>query len=142
MNKLLHLSFLPTSVDFGLLLLRLLTGATMIYLHGWSKLIAFQDKVGTFTSPIPQLPGNVAFTLVVFAEVVCAALIVFGFLTRLAAFILIINMSVAFFMVHQGFPLIGKTPPPAGPGELAYLYLGGFLVLFFTGAGRFYIDRR
>jgi putative oxidoreductase len=142
MNKLLHLSFLPTSVDFGLLLLRLLTGATMIYLHGWNKLIAFQDKVGTFTSPMPQLPGSVAFSLMVFAEVVCAALIVLGLLTRLAAFILIINMSEAFFMVHKGFPLFGKEAPPAGPGELAFLYLGGFLVLLFTGAGRFSVDRR
>ena len=61
---------------------------------------------------------------------------------RLASFILVINMSVAFFMVHKAFPLYGKEAPPAGSGELAFLYLGGFLVLLFTGAGRFSIDRR
>lgn len=137
MNKLLHLSFLPTSVDFGLLLLRLLTGATMIYVHGWGKLTNFQAMVGKFPNPIPQLPNEVALGLAVFAEVVCAGLIAIGLLTRLAAFILVINMSVAFFMVHKA----SLIPGPAS-GELALMYLGGFLVLLFTGAGRFSVDRR
>lgn len=142
MKKLLTLSFLPTSVDTGLLLLRLITGATMIYLHGWGKLMAFQEKAGAFTSPIPQMPGNVAFGLMVFAEVLCAALLVVGLATRLAAFILAINMGVAFFVVHQAYPIFSKTAPAAGPGELAFLYFGGALVLFFTGAGRYSVDRR
>ncbi|HYF36322.1 MAG TPA: DoxX family protein [Prosthecobacter sp.] len=137
MNKLLHLSFLPTSVDFGLLLLRLLTGVTMIWVHGWGKLTGFQSMVAKFPNPIPGTPNELALGLAVFAEVVCAGLIVLGLFTRLAAFILIINMSVAFFVIHKA-----NLVPGPGSGELALLYLGGFLVLFFTGAGRYSVDRR
>jgi putative oxidoreductase len=136
MNKLLHLSFLPRSVDFGLLLLRLLTGVTMIWVHGWGKLTGFSTIAPKFPNPLPGMPNEVALGLAVFAEVVCAGLIVLGLLTRLAAFILVINMAVAFFVVHK----MSLQPGP-GSGELAMMYLGGYLVLLFTGAGRFSVDR-
>lgn len=142
MKKLLTLSFLPTSVDFGLLLLRLSVGATMLYVHGLNKLLQFQTLAPQFQSPIPQIPNQVAFGLMVFAEAICAALIFLGLMTRFAALVLAINMGVAFFMVHQGYPIFSKVAPAAGSGELAFLYLSGFLMLFFAGAGRFSLDRR
>ena len=45
-------------------------------------------------------------------------------------------MSVAFFVVHKA--------ALAGPnnGELAFVYLGGFVTLIIAGAGRFSFDAR
>jgi putative oxidoreductase len=136
MMNLLRFTFLPQSTDLGLLVLRLYLGLSMLVLHGWGKLLKFQSASPTFQSPIPQLPSQVAYGLVVFAEVGCSVLLIFGLLTRFASLTLIINMSVAWVVVHQ-MQLSGPKS-----GELAFLYLGGFVVLFIAGAGRISADRR
>ena len=119
MTKLFHLSFLPTSVDLGLLLLRLQVGGALLYLHGWGKVVGFQAKLAQFQSPFPWLPNQAGFGMMVFAEAVCAALIVLGLFTRLAALIVAINMAVAFFVVHKAVlagPGSGETRWSAGCG--------------------------
>jgi putative oxidoreductase len=45
-----------------------------------------------------------------------------------------ITMGVAFLLVHGA-----KFGGPKG-GELAFIYLGGFLAIFLAGPGRFSID--
>ena len=134
--KLLNLSFLPASVDFGLLLLRLHVGLAMLCLHGWTKAMKFDQMMGSFPSPFPWLPSPAAFSLVIFAELFCSLLLILGFLTRFAALVLLINMSVAFLMAH------GAKVSGPGSGEMALLYLGMYAVLLVAGAGRFSLDRR
>ena len=84
-----------------------------------------------FADPI-GLGETVTFTFAVFAEFVCAILIILGWVTRFASIPLIITMAVAAIIVHwtDGF----------GRQELPLLYMGGFLLLFFTGAGKFSLD--
>jgi putative oxidoreductase len=62
-------------------------------------------------------------------ELVGGALIVVGFLTRPAAFVLAGFMAVAYFMVH--FPM--DFFPVNNHGELAILYC--FVFLYFAAAG-------
>jgi putative oxidoreductase len=76
----------------------------------------------------------VSWGLAVFGEVVCSALLVFGLFTRFAALAGAITMSVAFIMVHR---MVLKGP---NPGELAFIYLAGFVTIFFAGPGRFALD--
>lgn len=135
MRKLLHLEFIPRSVDTALLLLRVWLGVSMIALHGWGKLmnliggtVRFPDIFGI--GPVPTV------ILAILAEVVAAALLVLGLWTRFAALLLVITMAVAFFMAH-GAKLSGP-----GNGELAFIYLAGFVTLMLVGAGKFSIDRR
>jgi putative oxidoreductase len=71
---------------------------------------------------------------VVFAEVVCALMLVLGLFTRFAALALAITMAVAFFKIHEM-----KLSGP-GSGELALMYLMAYATLFFTGAGKLSID--
>lgn len=132
--KVLRLDFLPANADVGLLLLRLWLGLPMLLLHGRVKLMTFGEKVHTF----PALIGSseVSFTLAVFAEFVCSALLVLGLFTRFASLNLAITMGVAFFMVHGG-ALTGEHS-----GELAFIYLAGYTVLFVAGGGRYAIDAR
>ena len=133
--RLFQLNFLPRSVDFALLLLRLWLGLTMLLNHGRGKLMGFGEMAAKFSDPLGVGP-TLSLSLAVFAEGVCALLVAMGLLTRFAALVLTIMLGVAFFMVHQS-ALSGP-----GSGELAFIYLAGFLALFLAGPGRFSIDRK
>ena len=134
--KFLQLNFLPTSVDLGLLVLRLWLGLSLLILHGWGKLTGFSEMSGKFPDPLGLGP-KVSLGLAVFAEVFCAGLLALGLFTRFAAVSLIITMAVAFFIIHKG-----SLKPGPGSGEMAYIYLAGFVTLFLAGPGRIALDRR
>lgn len=106
----------------------------MLVLHGYDKLMNFSTKAEKFPA-LFGLPSNVNLSLAVFAEFFCSILLIFGFLTRFAALMLSVTMATAFFMAHKG-ALSGP-----GSGELALVYLIGYLTLLFTGAGRLSVDR-
>jgi len=131
MQKFLRLEFVPASSDLGLLLLRVSVGASMLWLHGWGKLLNFVNGRTAFPD-IAGMGQTPSLLLAIFAEVVCAALIVAGAYTRWAA----VTMGVAFFLVNHA-RLTGPTN-----GELAFLYLAGALVLLIAGAGKYSIDRK
>lgn len=129
--RLVNFSFLPRSADLALLFLRTALGLSMLLLHGWGKLIHlgngtdFPDPLGIGKYP--------TLILSLFAEIFCSALLIGGVLTRFAAAVLLITMSVAFFQVHQGdFSQSGA--------ELAAVYLIGFATLLIAGGGRFSAD--
>lgn len=135
MLSFLRLSFLPKSTDLGLLALRLWLGATMLINHGLPKLTNFE----TMSSKFPALFGlssQVNLGLAVFGEVACSALLIVGLFTRLASLSLAITMAVAFFVVHKASLAAGP-----GSGELAFIYLAGYVTLLLTGAGRYSVDK-
>ena len=132
MQKFLRLEFVASSPDAGLLLLRLWLGGSMVWLHGWAKLMALFAGKLSFPDPL-GLGSTPSFLLTIFAEVVCSGLLVLGLWTRWAAFILAFTMAVAFFIVNKA---------DWKGGELAWLYLGGYLTLFVTGAGNFSMDKK
>jgi putative oxidoreductase len=135
MLKLLKLSFLPKSPDYGLLILRVALGFSMLMLHGRGKILNFSAMAEKFAI-IPGVPGNVNLGLAIFAEVVCSALLIAGLFTRFAALILAITMGTAFFFFHKSSLIAGP-----GSGELAMVYLVAYVTLLFTGAGKFSVDR-
>ena len=133
--RLLQLDFLPRSTDAGLLVLRLWFGLSLLLLHGWSKLTGFSEMARKFPDPL-GIGSPTSLALAVFAEVICALLIALGLFTRGAAAVLAINMVTAFFLVHKG-ALSGP-----GSGELAFVYLAGWVALLIGGAGRFSLDTK
>jgi putative oxidoreductase len=135
MLNLLQLRFLPSSVDLGLLVLRLSSGIGLIALHGWGKLATYAERSQRFADPF-GIGSPASLALAIFAEVVCAILITLGLFTRAAALVCVINMSVAFFYAHGG-RFTGERN-----GELAFMYLSAFVVLLLAGAGRFSVDGR
>ena len=135
MKKILQLSFVPSSADVALLLLRVWYGLPLLIIHGWPKLMTFSEKAGQFPDPLGVGPRN-SLILALIGEVLCSALLVVGLFTRVAALGAAIAMGVAFWGVHH-LSLTGEHN-----GELAYVYLGVFLALFFAGAGRFSLDAR
>lgn len=118
--------------DLGLLLLRLVLGFTMLLGHGlgkWQKLFAGAEIQFADPFALGELPS---LAMVVFAEVICAILIVVGLKTRWATLPLIVTMFTAIFVIHiaDGF----------GKMELPLLYSTGFLTLLLTGAGEYSLE--
>lgn len=119
-------------MDLALLLLRVVFGASMIIGHGWGKMMRlFSGDPIKFADPFGLGPTT-SLILVVFAEVLCAALIIFGLFTRWATVPLIIAMLVAIFMVHLGDPF-SKV-------EKALLFVGAFTAILLAGPGYYSLD--
>lgn len=118
-------------VDIGLLIFRLGISVLMLT-HGYPKLVRFfgSEEI-TFADPLGF--GEVtSFFLAVFAEFVCSILVILGLGTRLAVIPLIITMGVAAFIVHSEDPFTRQ--------ELPLMYLTGYILLFFTGSGKYSLD--
>lgn len=133
--KFLQLRFIPASIDLALLVLRVWIGGAMLLLHGWPKLVAFQQNVATFSDPLGIGP-HASYILVVLAEAVASVLLILGLFTRLGAVLGGVAMAVAFFLAHGG-KLSGT-----GNGEVAFLYLGAYVTLFLAGGGFFSVDMK
>ena len=129
--------FIPTEdsdlTHMALLVARLWFGLTMLFNHGFEKLAHFKDIVGTFPDPL-GFGQEASLVLVIFAEVLGSLLLTIGLLTRLAASVLVIDMFVAFLMVHKT-AMTGQSG-----GELAFLYLAGYITLLIAGGGLFSLD--
>lgn len=122
----------PLAEDLGKLLLRVVPGGIMLIDHGWPKLAGFGERMETFADPIGLGPAF-SLVLILFAEVICALLVMLGVWTRISTIPLIIGMAVIAFVMH-GDDLLGK-------GESALIYMTVFIGIMLVGSGRFSLDR-
>jgi putative oxidoreductase len=116
--------------DFGILILRVFAGLSLAVAHGLAKLPPspqFMTAVESLGFP-PQ-----AAWLSTFAETAGGFALAAGLGTRLAAFVIAVNLSVAGFLQHANDPYLRK--------ELAFILLATALMFVFVGAGRFSLDR-
>ncbi len=111
-------------------------GAGLLYMqHGLQKLFGMfggMDGAGATVTLVSQ------FGLAGVLETFGGLLLVLGLLTRPVAFVLAVEMLVAFLQVH--LPR-GGVPLQNG-GELALLYMFVFLFFVGHGAGRLSLDAR
>jgi len=117
--------------SFALLVMRASFGLMMLS-HGWPKLMSFIDSPSSFPDPIHIGPA-LSHGLTVFAEFVCAILVVIGLGTRWAAFPIVVAMAVAAFVIH------GKDP--FSEREMAMLYLSAFTTIMILGSGSYSLDK-
>mgnify|MGYP002795427244 FL=1 len=104
----------------------------MILTHCYPKLMRlFGDEPIEFMDFLGLGPV-VSLSLAVFAEFLCAILIMIGFKTRLAAIPLMATMLTAALVAHAADPF--------GRKELPLLYFLVFLGILIFGAGKFSID--
>ena len=119
-----------SSFDLGLLIARLFSGGFMLT-HGWPKLQKIFAGDFGFANPLGLGP-EVSLILTVFAEFVCAILVLVGFRAKLATIPLMFTMLVAAFIIHWTDP-IGKK-------EFPLLYFAFYAVIFLLGSGKYSID--
>jgi putative oxidoreductase len=119
---------------YALALLRIVAGY-MFLLHGTSKVFGVPDTGHAGALDLQSLSGWSGIL-----ELVGGALVLIGWFTRPAAFILSGEMAVAYFTGHasHGNALL----PTLNHGELAVLYCFVYLFLAVAGAGAFSIDGR
>jgi putative oxidoreductase len=123
------------AANLGLLALRVWFGLSMLVLHGWPKVVTFNEKSKFFPDPL-GVGSPTSLILAILGEVVGSVLLIFGLFGRLAALSWVATMLIAFGKVH-GAKLTGD-----GNGELAFAYLGGAVVLLIAGSGGISLDAR
>jgi len=119
--------------DLGKFLLRATLGGLILF-HGFAKIVRFQEFA-------PNLVAKAGFPpalgyLVYVGEVVAPALLILGLWTRPAALIVVINMVVAFLLVHTR-QVLTLSPSGGWALELQAMYFMTALVVALLGAGRF-----
>jgi putative oxidoreductase len=120
------------AAGWSLAVLRVSLGLGILLGHGWPKLMRFSELSGKFADPI-GLGTPLSLALIVFAEVLCAGLVILGVFTRLASIPIIFGMGVVVFVTQHG-AILGK-------GELAAVYGIGFIALLIGGGGSLSLGR-
>jgi putative oxidoreductase len=125
-------AFLERTRPAALTILRVVT-AYLFMLHGSAKLFGMPHQ-----SVFDNLQLMSIIGLAGILEFFGGLLILVGFFTRPAAFVLCGFMAVAYFMAHasQGNPLL----PLLNQGDLAVLFCFVFLYFVFAGAGPWSVD--
>jgi putative oxidoreductase len=122
--------------DFGLLLLRALFGLYLAFGHGLGKITGGPEQWASLGGTMEIFGLGFAPTfwglMAAIAEFVGALLVAIGFLTRPAALLVTLNMSVA-ATAHITGVIDG------GP-EMALLYGIVFLSVLFIGPGKYSVD--
>ncbi len=137
---------ITTKDDPAILVLRLVLGV-VVFAHGAQKMLGwfggpgFSGTMGMFTTYL-HIPAPFAF-LAIAAEFFGGLGLILGFLTRIAAFGVTVNMLVAIAMVHHyyGF-FMNWTGSQKGEGfEYHLLVLAITAFLMIRGAGALSVDR-
>ncbi len=123
------------SDDLGKFVLRVALGV-LILLHGIAKI---HGGVGPIASMLAShgLPSAMAY-LVFIGEIIAPVLLIVGVYTRLAAWIVVVNMLFAIYLAHMGM-LWGLSKNGGWVLELQGMFLFAALAVAFMGAGRFSI---
>jgi putative oxidoreductase len=135
-----------TDNDTATTILRLVLGV-IFFAHGAQKMLGwfggygFSGTMGFFTG-VMHIPALFAF-LAITAEFFGGLGLIFGFLTRIAAFGIFSNMVVAIAMVHGQFGFfMNWTGAQKGEGyEYHLLAIAVAAFLMIRGAGAFSVDR-
>jgi putative oxidoreductase len=132
------------TASVGFLALRVLVGLMMLVGHGIPKIWNFQAAKDFFpvpnTFPFSFLTPPMSMGLCIFAEVAAAALIIVGFATRPAAFVLGLCMTVAAFGWLGTAPWFQNTPTLVETKELPIMYIIPMVAIILAGAGSYSLD--
>ena len=116
--------------NIGLLILRLGFGILMVP-NGYNKLVNFVTFKKDFINFL-GMGSSVSLALLIFAELICASLVILGLFTRFAAIPLVIAMTVAVVKAHKGMIF--------GEGQMAAMFALSFLVVAILGPGKISVD--
>jgi putative oxidoreductase len=103
-------------------------GLSVFIVHGMPKITKVLNGNWDFPDPVGLGP-ELGLILSAGAESVCALLIALGIWTRMSTIPLIFTMVVATWVINAGTPFIQQ--------EKSFVYLLGWLLLLFTGPGKY-----
>ena len=129
----MNINFLKNNLlHIGLFILRF--GFSIGFMtHGYDKWIRIFSGNYKFSDPI-GIGSTLSLFLTAFAEFVVPIFLIIGYKTRLSSIFPIITMFVAYAFSHDGDPFSKK--------EKSFIYLIAFITIFFTGPGKYSIDKK
>jgi putative oxidoreductase len=114
--------------------------ATLFLIFGWRKLTDYSGTVSRMVqdgAPIPILATAVA----IFMEVPVAFAVAVGVFTRPSAVLLVLYTLGAALIAHHYWTMTGSNKVDSMESFYKNLsIMGGFLLLYITGAGKYSID--
>lgn len=123
-------------IDRAILFLRLFVGV-LIALHIINKLQTYNFVLTGYPALLFE-SSWATFVIFTFLEALFAVMIIVGFGTRFAAFIMAMGMFVEIFLIFSTLGWLGV--------ERQILYIGIYVTLVMSGSGRYgleaYLDRR
>ena len=124
--------------DIGKLILRVSVGFLMLF-HGIAKIsggIAFVERM-LEQNNLPQFFSYGVY----FGEVLAPIMLILGFQTRIAAFVLMVNMFFVIYLTQMDKIFSVSARGGAWGIELPAFYFLTALAIFFIGAGKYAIDK-
>ncbi len=119
------------SSNVVLLVLRVVVGGNMAWLHGWDKLHHFAAKAGSYPNPL-GMGSKYALVLAVAGELFGALLMAIGLFGRVGAFLVSITAAFTLFSVLHGMPWQAR--------EVWELYFAASVTILLLGCGRYSLD--
>jgi len=119
------------SSNVVLLVLRVVVGLNMAWLHGWDKLHHFAAKAGSYPDPL-GLGSKYSLALAVAGELVGALLMATGLFGRIGAFLVSVTAALTLFSVLHGTPWQAR--------EVWELYFAASVTVLLLGCGRYSLD--
>jgi len=107
----------------------------MFFQHGLQKVFGLFGGVGGTGMGVPDLTSLFGYAGLI--ELIGGLAVILGVFTRLSALIVVIEMAVAYFMVHAPKGAI----PLLNGGELAVLFFLTHLLMLKYGSGKWGLER-
>lgn len=124
--------------DIGKLVLRIALGA-LVLLHGVSKLEGGLDGIIKMVET-QGFPGFFGYGVLA-GEVLAPLLVITGFFSRIGGILIVINMVIALYLVHQGD--IGRLNEQGGWAiELQMMFLASAAAVALIGPGKYAFNQR
>jgi putative oxidoreductase len=126
--------WLESKREYGMFFVRLIVGFHLIYgtvdnVFSWARMMEFREFLAARGVPFPLVAAHVS----VYAQFICGALYILGFLIRPAAAIMIVNFIAALVIAHR----VGGYQPAAP----AFFMLFSSIAFLLHGAGRPALDQ-
>lgn len=131
MSRLLSTGYSEKAFSLAILIQRVVTGLMLLMGHGLPKIERFSTLATNFFDPF-RIGHRNSLILVILAELFCSMFLILGLFTRIAAFVIVVNLSVAVFIYHNGDPL--------KEFELGAIYLVSAFTIMIIGPGRVSVD--
>lgn len=131
MRKLLSTAYSDNAFNFAILVQRVVTGLLLLIGHGLPRISNFSQLSQVFYDPF-HIGHRNSLILVILAELFCSMFLILGLFTRIVAFVIVVNLSIAVFIYHSGQPL--KVV------DLPSIYLVSVFTIMILGPGRISVD--
>ncbi|MBS1598660.1 MAG: DoxX family protein [Bacteroidetes bacterium] len=131
MRRIFSTGYTETAFNLATFVLRVACGLLLCLNYGIMKLTHFSEMQHTFFDPL-HVGHKWSLILTIVLEIFAAILVVLGLFTRIAAFLLVVEMGIIIFLLHHSQSFDHQ--------ENAILFLAGFFVILMVGPGRFSVD--